>query len=64
MQAEQDQFTVELPSPPEPIAEGTDESDWLYDSFREYMHQHAAYVIHKEGGNGQHDPDAYDPAAD
>src|SRR5262249_2431573 len=40
-------FAVELPERPEPEAEGTDETDWLFASDRDYLEQLEHYRKHK-----------------
>jgi len=48
VQVKADEFTVDLPPRPEPAEADADESDWLFDSNREYLEQIAVYKRHKE----------------
>jgi hypothetical protein len=46
-------FSPELPPRPEPEIDLPDESDWLFDSSREYMDQLAFYKQRKNGKHGE-----------
>jgi hypothetical protein len=48
VQVKADEFSVDLPPRPEPAEADADESDWLFDSNREYLEQIAVYKRHKE----------------
>jgi hypothetical protein len=48
VQEKANEFTVDLPARPEPADAKADESDWLFDSARDYETQIAAYRRHKE----------------
>jgi hypothetical protein len=49
VQEEMTYFQPPIPSRPEPLIEGTDESGWLFDTGRDYLEQLEVYKARKEG---------------